>query len=483
MNKIYDVIIIGAGVIGASIARALSKYNINIRVLEKENDVGNMASCANSAIIHSGYDPVPGSLKAKLNVLGNQMFDKLQEDLDFEFRRIGSLTIASNDSEMESLKELASRAYENKVEVKILSKEEVKAIEPNINDSVVGALLAPTCGIINPFEYVVALMENAMDNGVELGLNEEVLSIKEEDSLYAITTNINKYLTKKVINASGINSAKVSEMINDKYFDIVGVRGEYFVLDHFSKNFVNHVLFNLPSKLGKGVLVSPTTHYNYIVGPSSEKVDDVFSVKTNKEVLDKVKLLAKSLVPNIPYNQVIRQFSGMRAKGFIDNHDDFIIEEVKDGFINVCGIQSPGFASSPAIALYVESLLKLDSSLIKSDYNPKRRPLIRFNELPIDVQNEKILENPEFGEVVCRCEQVTKAEIRDVIRRNCGATTIKGVKKRVRPGFGKCQGGFCESIVLKILAEELGKNYTDIDKSKKGSYILLNETKGDNHAI
>lgn len=476
----YDVIIIGAGVIGASIARSLSRYNLNTLVLEKENDVGNGASCANSAIIHSGYDPKPGSKKAYFNVLGNKMFDEICNDLDVEFERIGSLTLALDEEEMNTLFSLKERAKENNVDVEIYNKEELIKIEPNVTNDAIGALYAPTAGIINPFEYVVAVMENAIDNGVLLHLNEEVTSINRlSNNTFNVTTSSNTYNTKWIINASGVYSDKVSEMVNDKFFTITPRRGEYHVLDHFNNEYCKHVLFNLPTKKGKGVLVSPTTHYNYLVGPSSELIDDTSSVKTSNEVLKEVVSNAYRLVNNVPLNNKIRSFAGIRAVGIKDNgSDDFIIEETSKCFINVAGIQSPGFASSPAIAEYVVSLLKLDESLKKDNYNPKRRPLIRFNKLSVEEQNTIIKNDPSFGKIVCRCENITEGEVIDAINRSCGATTIKGVKKRVRPGFGKCQGGFCESLVVDILARELNINKTDIVKRNKDSYILTNINKG-----
>lgn len=469
----YDIIIIGAGVIGSMIARTLSQYKLNILVLEKENDVGNGASSANSAIVHSGYDPEPGSLKAKLNVRGNALFDQVTKELDVEFERIGSITLANTLEEVAILKSLEERAKLNGVKVEILDHEELKKIEPSITDKVIKGLLAPTCGIINPFELVVAAMENAMDNGVKLNLCEEVKSISKEEC-FIVNTNKDSYETKYVINCAGVYSDKVNEMINEKTFTIQPRRGEYFVLDHFDNNYVKHVLFNVPSSKGKGVLVSPTTNYNYLVGPSSEYVLEKDDVSTDKETLDNVKVNAYSLVDNLRLDKQIRIFSGIRA---VSDTGDFVIEETIPYFINVAGIQSPGLASSPAIAETVASMIKDKEK--KENYNPYRRPLLRLNKKTLAERNEFYKKDPTFGNIICRCEKITEGEIIDVIKRNCGATSIKGVKKRVRPGFGKCQGGFCEAYVLKILARELGEKQESIVYGKENAYILKERTKGE----
>lgn len=470
----YDIVIIGAGVIGSMIARTLSQYKLNILVLEKENDVGNGSSSANSAIVHSGYDPEPGTLKAKLNVRGNALFDQITKELDVEFERIGSITLANTLEEVKILENLEKRAHENGVKVEILNHDELKQIEPSITDKVIKGLLAPTCGIINPFELVVAAMENAMDNGVELKLLEEVKSIDKLSDSFKVCTNKGYYETKYVINCGGVYSDSINEMVNEKSFTIKPRRGEYFVLDHFDDTYVRHVLFNVPSSKGKGVLVSPTTHYNYLVGPSSEYVEEKDDVSTDKETLDNVKLNAYSLVDNLRLDKQIRIFSGIRA---VSDTGDFVIEETIPYFINVAGIQSPGLASSPAIAEMVSGMIK--NKELKEDYNPYRRPLPRLNKKSVEERSEYYKKDPSFGNIICRCEKITEGEIVDVIRRNCGATTIKGVKKRVRPGFGKCQGGFCEAHVLKILARELDVKKESIVYGKENAYILKERTKGE----
>ena len=470
----YDVIIIGAGVIGASVARELSRYKANVLVLDKESDVGNVTSMANSAIVHSGYDPKPGTNKAKYNVEGNSMFDLVSKELDVEFKRIGSLTCATNEEEMEIIKGFVNRAKDNGVEVKILNKEETKKIEPFVSEDVIGSLYAPSAGIVNPFELTVALCENAMDNGVELILNEEVININKLTNKYVVKTKNNEYETKVVVNAAGLYSDKISKMLGLDYFDVNPRKGEYFVLDHFEKPFVSHVIFPVPSEKGKGILVTPTTHGNYLVGPSSEFVDEKTDLSTDKPTLDNVRKIASKLVKDIPFGYIIRQFSGLRATG---STHDFVIDE-HDGFVNLGGIESPGLASSPAIAKeavkLVNNVLKLD---VNPDFNPIRKKVVRLNKMTLEERNELIKKDPKFGHIVCRCEGVSEGEVIDCIRRNAGARTIKGVKKRCRPGFGKCQGGFCEPLIVEILARELNLDPLKVRYDSKESYILQSETK------
>ena len=478
----YDVIIIGAGVIGASIARELAKYEIKTLVLEKNSDVGDETSSANSAIVHSGYDPHPGTLKAELNVLGNDMFSKLCEDLDVEFKRIGSLTVATNLEEADYLSELYKNGLDNGVEVEMVCQGKLREMEPFITKKAIKALYAKTSGIVNPFELVVALMENAIDNGVELHLEEKVINIKNENNLYVVKTDKTQYNAKVVVNCAGVNSDVINNFISDNKETIIPRKGEYYVLDHFPSNYVKHTLFSVPSSKGKGVLVSPTTHGNYLIGPSSEFVGDKEDKTTDSMTLKEVINQAYRLVDNIPMQHVIRQFSGLRA---YHQSNDFVINCPKDGFINMLGIQSPGLASSPAIALkakemVIGELYKLGfEAKINNKFNPKRRPLYRINNLSLEERQALIAKDPRFGKMVCRCEKVSLGEVVDCIHRSCGARTVKGVKKRVRPGFGKCQGGFCEPLIVKILAEELGKNQMDIRYSNPDSYILLDKSKGE----
>lgn len=477
MKEKYDVIIVGAGVIGATIARNLSKYKIKTLVLEKNNDVGDETSCANSAIVHSGYDPHPGTLKAELNVKGCEMFTKVCEELDVEMERIGSLTVATNEEEEETLEKLLINGQENGADVRIVEQDELRKMEPFITKKATKALYAKDAGIINPFELVVALMENAIDNGVILHLEEEVIDIKKASSGFIVKTNNKEYDTIVVVNCAGVNSDIINNYVSDKKEVIKPRKGEYYVLDHFNEPYVTHTLFSVPSSKGKGVLVSPTTHGNFLIGPSSEFVGSRDDKGTDSLTLKEVLNQAYRLVDEVPMQHLIREFSGLRA---YHESNDFVINSPVPGFINMLGIQSPGLASSPAIGekavMMIKEVLRLEE---KKDFNPRRRPLYRINKLSLEERDELIKRDPRFGQMVCRCEQVSMGEVIDAIHRSCGATTIKGVKKRVRPGFGKCQGGFCEPLIMKILCDELGKTPLDISYSNKGSYILLEKTKGE----
>ena len=471
----YDVVIVGAGAIGSSIARELSKYKLKTLVLERENDVGNVTSMANSAIVHSGYDPKPGTKKAFHNVRGNKLYDEIAKDLDVEFKRIGSLTCAINDEELEVIEHYLPRAKENGVEVKLLNKEETKELEPFISDNVIASLYAPTAGIINPFELTVALMENAMDNGVELKLNTEVVDITKTSNGYLVKTNDEEIETRVVINSAGLYSDKVARMLGIDTFEVKPRKGEYFVLDHFKQPFVSHVIFPTPTAKGKGILVTPTTHGNYLVGPSSEWVEDKEDLSTDKLTLDDVRSKSSTLVSNIPFQYMIRQFSGLRATG---STGDFIIEN-HEGFIILGGIESPGLASAPSIALEVIDLVKENIELVSNEsFNPKRRKLNKLINMSEEERNELIKKDPRYGRIVCRCESISEGEVVDIIHRNAGATTVKGVKKRCRPGFGKCQGGFCEPLIVEILCRELNKDPMEIRYDSNDAYILQSETKG-----
>lgn len=475
----YDVVIIGAGSTGAFIARELSKYKINVLVIEKNNDVGFETSMANSAIIHSGYDPKPGTLKAKLNVRGNSLYDEICKDLDVEFKRIGSLTLAFNDEQISILQQLKERAKANNVNVKIIDdKEEIIKLEPNINPNVKAVLFAETAGIIDPFNLVVHAFENACDNGVKLALNEEVKSIIIKDNIYHISTNKRLYTTKIVINAAGLYADNIANMIEQIDFNIVPRKGQYYVLDHFKDGYINHVLFPLPSAKGKGVLVSPTTSGNYIIGPSSELVSLKDDISTDSLTLKQVKENALLLVDNIPMNESIRVFAGLRAT---PSTHDFVINHSKKykSFINVAGIESPGLASAPAIGEYVvnelvKPILPLEKKL---NFNPKVRKYIKTSKLTSKELEELIKKDSSYGKIICSCEKVSLGELLDCLNRSVPPRSIKSVKKRIRMGFGKCQGGFCQPQVLLTLKKFYHLDMLDIVYDNENSEILLKKIK------
>ena len=477
MNNIYDVLIVGAGVTGTLIARELSKYSLDVVILDKNNDAGDATSSANSAIIHSGYDPEPGSLKAKFNVLGNAKYPKLVEELDVPFIQCGSLTIALEDEQLPVLKELAERSRLNGVEVRLLNKEEVLEMEPNINPEVKGALFAPTAGIIDPFNLVVHAMENAIDNGVTFLRNHEVLDIKKENNLYKVKTNKEELLAKVVVNAAGVKSDKIAQMVEDIDWAITPRKGEYFLLDHYAEGLVRHTIFPLPSKKGKGVLVSQTSSGNYIVGPSSE-LADADDVSTDAPTLANIRKAATLMVPSIPFRETIRVFAGERATC---TRHDFIIEYAKSDnhFINVAGIESPGLASSPAIAEYVVETLIRPLITLKSNpnFNPYVKKYHRMFYLTEEEKLKVIAENPEYGQIICNCEHISLGEIKDALSRSCPPVSIKGVKRRTRSGYGKCQGGFCQPKVLLLLAKHYGVSPMEIPLAEEGSYIINHEIK------
>lgn len=473
-----DIIIIGAGVIGSFIARSLSRYKLETLVIEKENDVGNVTSMANSAIAHSGYDPIPGTNKAKFNVLGNRMMEKTCKELDVPYLGCGTLTVAIYDSQIPMLNELLERAKENGVPAKFLTKEEVLKMEPNINPDVKGALFCETGAVISPFALTAHAMENACDNGVKLHLDEEVKGIEYKDNIFLVKTNKGEYQAKMVINAAGLHSDDIARMIEPIDWEIIPRKGEYYVLDHYAAGLVNHVLFPLPSEKGKGILVTMTTSGNYLVGPSSEVQNEKEDFSTDSFTLNNIRKEATSLVPNIPFNQQIRVFAGVRATC---SRHDFVIEPSKKtpAFINVGGIESPGLASSPAIGEYVakELVSKVLELKEKDNYNPCVRPYLKPKKLSPEERKTLIEKNPEYGHIICDCEKVSVGEIEDVLSRSVPVTTVKAVKKRTRAGFGKCQGGFCQPKVINILAKKLGVSPLDVLYDKDDSNILMVEVK------
>ena len=478
----FDVIVVGAGIVGSLIARELSRYQLSIAVLEKEPDVGSVTTMANSAIVHSGYDPVPGTLKAKFNVLGNKMFDKLCEELDVEMKRIGSLTVALYDEQLPILEELAKRSAQNGVEVKILNAEETLRIEPHLNPMVKGSLLAPTAGIVNPFTLCVHAMENAVDNGVKLFLIEKVVKIEKNSDFHNIICESgNSYECKVIINATGVYSDDIHKLIEPIDYEIIPRKGEYFILDHYTDDLVNHTIFPLPSAKGKGILVTPSIGGTYLVGPSAEAMPSKDDVSTDKVTLDEIKRQALEMVPGIPFNQVIRTFAGTRPT---PSTHDFIIEFAKTDkdFITMSGIESPGLVSSPALAEYVvnEFVSKVLELVKKDDFNPNVTKRPNLQEMSVEEKNAFIKANPEYGQIICNCEKISLGEILFEMNTSIPPTTIKAVKKRTRAGFGKCQGGFCQPLVTKIISKKFNIPLDKVLYQKTDSFIMPYKLKGGN---
>lgn len=477
----YDVVIVGAGITGCAIARELSKYKLKICVLEKCNDIGMGSTKANSAIIHAGEDPIPGTLKAKLNVIGNSMYGKLSEELDFDFERNGSLVLCFDEKDMKSLIELKERGIANGVpRMKILNREEVLEMEPNLSDSVVAALYLPTGGIVCPFGATVAFAENAYVNGVEFKLNTEVKNIIKTEDGYQLTTNVETLSSKVIVNAAGLFADDLNNMVSENKIKITPRKGEYCLFDKVTGNLISKTLFQLPTALGKGVLVTPTIHGNLLVGPDAEDIEDKEDLTTKKEALDYILDKAKLSIKEVPLGGIITSFCGLRAKG---NTGDFIIGEVEDApnFINAASIESPGLSSAPAIAEMIREIIvdKL-SPKENENFNPIRKGIIKFENLSNEERNNLIKNNPSYGKIICRCETVTEAEIIDCIRRPLGARDIDGVKRRTRAGSGRCQSGFCTSRVVDILCKELDKSKEEITKFGNKSNLIIGGKNKDN---
>lgn len=481
---IYDVIIIGAGVSGCAAARELSRYQLNVCVLEREEDVCSGTSKANSAIIHAGFDAPAGSLMAKLNVEGNEMMDDLCRDLDIPFKRNGSLVVCIHKEELDGLKELYDRGVQNGVkDLKILSKEEVHKMEPNLSDNVEGALYAPTGGIICPFILNIAMAENANVNGVDFRFNTEVESLKRDDAgIWHIRTCTGEYLTKYVVNAAGVYADQFHNMVSENKIHITPRRGDYCLLDKEMGGHVSCTIFPQPTKFGKGVLVSPTVHGNLIVGPTAIDIEDKDSTATTAEGISSLIEKAGMNVKDLPVGKkVITSFAGLRAH---EDHHEFIIEELKDapGFIDCAGIESPGLSSSPAIGRLVKDILcERIKPVEKEDWIATRKGILNPTELSLEERNELIKKEPAYGQIICRCESVSEGEILDAIRRPLGARSLDGVKRRTRAGMGRCQAGFCSPRVMEILHNELGIPMEKITKSGGKSVIapdLLKVQKG-----
>ncbi|PAB55935.1 NAD(P)/FAD-dependent oxidoreductase [Anaeromicrobium sediminis] len=475
----YDVAVIGAGIAGTFIARELTKYDLKIVLIDKDTDISNGTTKANSAIVHAGYDAKDGTLKGLLNAKGNAMYDKVCTELDVPFKRIGSFVIATNEEEMESVRDLYERGIKNNIpNMKILTEEEVKEMEPNLSKDIIGALYAPTAGIVSPWELSVALAENAGDNGCEIRLETEVTDMKKEDDKFVIDTNHGEIEAKYIFNCAGVYADKINEMVGEKTFEIVPTRGQYNILDKSVGSLVNHVIFQAPTKSGKGVLVAPTVHGNLLVGPDAEGLDDREALETTSERIGFIREKSRKTTDKIDFRKTITSFSGLRAK---PSTGDFIIEESKDasGFINVAGIESPGLSAAPAIAEYAIDIFRNINTDLKDNenFNPTRKPVIRFMELSDEEKAEIIKKDSRYGTIICRCENITEGEIVDCINRNAGGKTVDAIKRRVRPGMGRCQGGFCGPRVMEILARELKEDIKNIVKDSRKSYILTEETK------
>lgn len=474
----YDICIIGAGVVGCAIARELSKYELKVVLLEKDDDVSNGASKANSGIVHGGYAAEHGTIKGELSVKGNRLYKKLNEELNFGYRETGSIVIGFNNEDKFKINKLYANGIKNGVEgLEILDGKKIKELEPNINDEVIVGLYCKHAGITSPYELTIALAENAVENGVELRLENEVIDINKKNDRFIIKTNRNLIKARYVINCTGVYSDKIANMLNIYNFKIIPRRGQYVLLEKGYGSIVNKVIFQVPSKNGKGVLVTSTYHGNFMIGPNAEEIQDKEDVSTNSEILNYIVETARKSVPDFDIKKVITSFSGIRATS---NTKDFIISESNvKGFINVAGIDSPGLTASPAIAKKVLDILLKIGVVLKENihFTPYRKPIIKDKDLNAKEIEELIELESGTDKIICRCELVTEGEIVEALKRNINIKSTDSIKRRTRAGMGKCQGGYCRSRVREIIARELKIPIEEIPSPGVGSSILPKRAK------
>ncbi len=481
MNDSYDVLVIGAGVIGSGIARELSRYDLGVGVLEKEPDVGWGTTKANSGIVHAGYDAKPGTVKASFSAPGNKMYGQWAEDLSVPFKRMGSFVSTKDKSQLGKLEKLLEQGEENGVEELevITDRQRIEELEPNITEDVVAVLYAPTAGVVAPYKLTIALYENARANGVEFHFDSPVSDISKDGDAgstgFEVEAGDSRYESEYVINAAGIHSDEIASMVDDESFSIHPARGEYHLLDSEIEDYVRRINFPLPTEESKGILVTPAAEGSIIFGPNHQPLDEP-SVATTQSGLDQVLNGAMKLFPDIDTGKIRTNFAGLRAKA---GSDDFVIGEsdAADKFINVAGIQSPGLTGAPAISEHVVGLLEdLGLGLAKDPgFDPEREPIPRFAEMDTDEIAEYTGKYEAAKDIVCRCEEVTRAEIEEAIDR--GATTLDGIKFRTRSRMGSCQGGFCTPRLVEILSDKLGISPKEVTKRGDNSYLLAEETK------
>lgn len=474
----YDVVIIGAGVVGALTARKLSSYDLKVCVVEKQADVACGASKANSAIVHGGFDPEEGTLKAKLNVLGASMMEKITKELDVHFINNGSLVVAFDSEQDGHIKKLYERGINNGVPgLSVLTGEQARALEPNLSENVTSALRCTSASIVCPYDLTIAAMGNAMDNGADLMLNFDTESIVYENGMFAVSDGKETVYAKYLVNCAGTGACKIAGMLGDNY-TLTPKKGEYMLFDRSEGKTVSHTIFQVPSKVGKGILVTPTVDGNLLIGPTSvpSESDDK---TTTADGLDFVKQIALKSVGTLNFRKIITSFTGVRAS--VSESADFVIDYSAkyENAVNTVGIDSPGLSSAPAIAEYVaDMLVKHGLSNVKNEsFNPLRTSCRHFEKLTDEEKNALIKERPEYGRVICRCETVTEGEILMAMVQNPKATTLDGVKRRTRSGMGRCQGGFCTPFITGLLAEKLGTDEMNVTKFGGKSRLLVGKKK------
>ncbi|WP_419067879.1 NAD(P)/FAD-dependent oxidoreductase [Candidatus Allofournierella excrementavium] len=474
----YDVVIIGCGVVGASAAYELARYKLRVAVLEAAADIAAGTTKANSAIIHAGYDPEPGTLMARLNVEGNRLTGEICEKLQVPFKRVGSLVVAFSPEQLPTLRTLYDRGCKNGVPgLRLLSGEEARAMEPGLSEEVCGALLAPSAGIIDPWGFAIAMAETAVRGGVELRRDCPVTGIEDTGAGFVLHTPAGDVAARFVLNAAGVDADRVHEMLEPNDWHTLPSRGEYYLLDKSEHDRVSRVIFQCPGPEGKGVLVAPTIHGNLICGPNAEAVEDRLDLGNTAAGMAEVRAKASRSVPGIQWRQNIRNFAGLRAN---TTRSDFIIEEsgAHPGFIDLAGIKSPGLSSAPAIAKMAAEMLAADGLVLEPDpdFVDKREHIV-FKNLSAEEKNELIRKDPRYGRVVCRCETITEGEIVAALHSPIPPRSINGVKRRCNAGMGRCQGGFCGPRVQEIIARELGIDQAEVLLEQAGSTILTGRTK------
>ena len=472
----YDVVIIGCGIVGAATAFELSKYRLKVGIVERENDVACGTTKANSAIIHAGYDPVPGTLMARLNVRGAALARELCAALDVPYLPCGSLVLGFSPEDQAHLEELYRRGVANGVpDLALLTGDEARAMEPNLSPAVTAALHAPTAAICSPWEYGLALAETAVRNGAELQLETAVTGLTPTEEGWRVETNRGVLEARYVVNAAGLDAQAIHEMAAPPSFAIHPSRGQYFLLDKSEGGRVGRVIFQCPNEKGKGVLVSPTVHGNLIVGPDAEPVEGD-DTSTTSAGLAFVRETALRSVPSVDFRTSIRNFAGVRAS---TGAKDFIIELSAPHFLDLAGICSPGLSAAPAIGEYAVELLGQAGLALerKADFQASRKR-IRFREMSPEEKAKLVAEHPAYGRVICRCETVTEGEILDALAGPIPPRSVDGVKRRAGAGLGRCQGGFCGPRVVELLAREQHRSPGDIPQERAGSWLLVGETKG-----
>jgi len=474
----YDICIIGAGVVGMNIARELAKYELTVCVLDKGEDVSSGCSKANSGIVHGGYSDEPGTLRAELCVKGNGMYEQLNRELNFGYRKTGSFVLAFSEEDLVKLDKLYEQGMANGVlGLELMNGDKVRQLEPYVSQNVVGALYCENAGVTSPYEFVIALAENAVENGVELRLTTEVLGIAKQEDHFILSTTAGTVAARYVINCAGIYSDEVARMVGIHDFRIVPRRGQYVLLDKDQNYLAKSVIFQVPTKLGKGILVTTTYHGNLMIGPNAEEIDDKEDVGTDEKALEYIVNMASMSIPDFDMRKALTSFSGNRP---ISNRNDFIIEESRvKQFINLIGIDSPGLTSSPAIALKVVDILRQAGLALtkKAGFQPYRRPIIQKKADDFAGSTES---TDPATHIICRCEKVTEAEIVDSLHRGIPVTSVNAVKRRTRSGMGSCQGAFCGPRVRQIVARELNIPLEEIQQTEKlPSPVFLRVKRGE----